>query len=102
MSSEVEYTVAITAFWAIETVYQNCFAYCVEDGGDDSQISPELKNTFERWGSVEFRQYCSELRIVADRCLEQAPNSVRTKAEVAFLDVLEHEVEFWNMSNERA
>lgn len=99
MSSEVEYAVAITAFWAIETVYQNCFAHCIEDG---SQASPELKETFERWGSSEFSQYCSALRIVAERCLEDAPNSVRTKAEVTFLDVLEHEVEFWNMSNEHA
>lgn len=99
MSSEVEFIVAITAFWAIETVYQNCFAHCIEDD-DGSRISPELKKTFERWSSDEFSQYCKELRTVADRCLEHAPDSVRSKAEVAFLDVLECEVEFWNICNE--
>ncbi|TXG71588.1 hypothetical protein EZV62_000167 [Acer yangbiense] len=32
MSSEVKYTMAITAFWAIEAVYQQSFAHCLEDG----------------------------------------------------------------------
>ena len=32
MSSEIKYTVAITAFWAIEAVYQQSFAHFQEDG----------------------------------------------------------------------
>ncbi|KAI9196045.1 hypothetical protein LWI28_020495 [Acer negundo] len=32
MSSEVKYSMAITAFWAIEAVCQQSFAHCQEDG----------------------------------------------------------------------
>uniref|UniRef100_A0A2N9IBZ2 Thiaminase-2/PQQC domain-containing protein n=1 Tax=Fagus sylvatica TaxID=28930 RepID=A0A2N9IBZ2_FAGSY len=64
MSPDVEYTVAITAFWAIEAVYQASFALCLEDG---SKTPAELRETCQRWGNDGFR-------------------------------VLEHEVEFWNMS----
>ncbi|KAL3505641.1 hypothetical protein ACH5RR_031023 [Cinchona calisaya] len=96
MSSDVEYTVAITAFWAIESVYQDSFAHCLED---DSKTPEELKETCQRWGNDGFRQYCRALQSIAERQLEKAPDDVREKAEAAFLDVLEHEVEFWNMSH---
>lgn len=95
-SPEIEYTVAITAFWAIEAVYQESFAHCLEDG---SNTADELKETCQRWGNDEFSQYCKALANIAERCLEKAPAEVVTKAEVVFLRVLEHEVEFWNMSH---
>lgn len=95
MSSEVEYTVAITAFWAIETVYQDSFAHCLEDG---SNTSEELRETCQRWGNDGFGQYCRALQSIARRRLEKACDDVRKRAEVAVLDVLEHEVAFWNMS----
>ncbi|KAK9288217.1 hypothetical protein L1049_016666 [Liquidambar formosana] len=96
LSSEVEYTVAITAFWAIEAVYQESFAFCLEDG---SKTPEELKETCQRWGNVSFGQYCHLLQKIANQCLEKASDDVLSKAEVALLHVLEHEVEFWNMSH---
>ncbi|KAA8527383.1 hypothetical protein F0562_034902 [Nyssa sinensis] len=96
MSSEVEYIVAITAFWAIETVYQESFAHCLEDG---SKTAEELKDTCQRWGNDSFGQYCRSLERIANRCLEKASDDVVSKAEVVFLRVLEHEIEFWNMSH---
>ncbi|XBH85397.1 hypothetical protein VPH35_073321 [Triticum aestivum] len=29
---EISYSVAITTFWIIETVYQDSFAFCIEEG----------------------------------------------------------------------
>ncbi|KAJ0670560.1 putative heme oxygenase-like, multi-helical [Helianthus annuus] len=47
MSPEIEYPVAITAFWIIEAVYQESFAHCLEEG---NSIPQELHETCERWG----------------------------------------------------
>uniref|UniRef100_A0A2N9IP66 aminopyrimidine aminohydrolase n=1 Tax=Fagus sylvatica TaxID=28930 RepID=A0A2N9IP66_FAGSY len=99
MSPDVEYTVAITAFWAIEAVYQASFALCLEDG---SKTPAELRETCQRWGNDGFGQYCNSLQKIASRRLAKAPDDVLTKAEVALLSVLEHEVEFWNMSRGKA
>lgn len=96
MSPEVEYTVAITAFWAIEAVYQESFALCLQDG---SKTPPELKETCQRWGNDCFGQYCCSLQNIANRHLGKAPLDVVAKAEVVLLQVLELEVEFWNMSH---
>ena len=95
MRPEVDYTVAITAFWAIEAVYQESFAFCLEDG---SRTSPELRETCQRWGNDGFGQYCSSLQNIANRHLGKAPLDVVAKAEVVLLKVLELEVRFWNMS----
>lgn len=95
MSPEVDYTVAMTAFWAIETVYQESFAHCLEEG---SKTPPELEEVCQRWGNDGFGNYCCALRSIADRRLEKAPVDEVSKAEVTFLRVLEYEVEFWNMS----
>lgn len=95
MNPDVEYTVAITAFWAIEAVYQESFALCLEDG---AKTPPELKDTCQRWGNEGFAKYCSSLKNIADRRLKRASEDVRKKAELFFLRVLEHEIEFWNMS----
>ncbi|KAK8478239.1 hypothetical protein V6N11_080198 [Hibiscus sabdariffa] len=95
-SPEVEYTVAIVAFWVIETVYQESFAHCLEDG---SKTPPELKETCQRWGNEGFGEYCNSLRKIADRQLEKASDDAISKAEAMFLQVLEYEVDFWNMSH---
>ncbi|XP_034685194.1 probable bifunctional TENA-E protein [Vitis riparia] len=95
MSPQVEYTVAITAFWAIEAVYQEGFALCLQDG---SKTPPELKETCQRWGNDGFGQYCRSLQNIANRHLGKAPPDVVARAEVALLQILELEVEFWNMS----
>ncbi|KAJ9699774.1 hypothetical protein PVL29_005577 [Vitis rotundifolia] len=95
MSPEVEYTVAITAFWVIEAVYQEGFALCLKD---DSKTPPELKEACQRWGNDGFGQYCRSLQNIANRHLGKAPPDVVARAEVALLQVLELEVEFWNMS----
>lgn len=97
ISPEVEYTVAITAFWAIEAVYQESFAHCLQEG---SKTREDLKETCERWGSDGFGQYCKSLQSVANRCLRKAPDDVVSRAERVVLRVLELEVEFWNMSLE--
>ncbi|KAG8484635.1 hypothetical protein CXB51_023613 [Gossypium anomalum] len=98
ISPEVEYKVAAVAFWAIETIYQESFAHCLED---DSKTPPELKETCQRWGNESFGQYCNSLRNIVDRQLEKASDDVITKAEATLLRVLEHEVDFWNMSHGR-
>ncbi|OAY69757.1 Bifunctional TENA2 protein [Ananas comosus] len=95
-SAEIDYTVAITTFWAIETVYQDSFSFCIQSG---SKTPKELLGTCQRWGSDEFKQYCQSLQKIVDRCLEKAPIDVVEKAEEAFVRVLEHEFDFWNMSS---
>lgn len=95
MQPDVNYTVAITAFWAIEAVYQQSFAYCLED---DAKTPSELREACERWGNEDFGKYCDSLQNIADRCLLKATTDVQVKAEAALLQVLELEVEFWNMS----
>lgn len=95
MNPDVEYTLAITAFWAIETVYQESFAHCLEDG---SKTPEELKETCQRWGNEGFGQYCRSLQNITNRRLEKASDDMFSKAEVILIRVLEHEVEFWNMS----
>ncbi|KMT06279.1 hypothetical protein BVRB_7g162040 [Beta vulgaris subsp. vulgaris] len=98
MQLEVNYTVAITAFWAIETDYQLSFAHCLED---DAKTPPELRAAFESWGNEGFGKYCDFLRMIANRCLSKALEDVQVKAEVTLLQVFELEVEFWNMSEGR-
>ncbi|EXB71074.1 hypothetical protein L484_004209 [Morus notabilis] len=98
MGPEVEYTVALTAYWAIEAVYQESFALCLEEG---TRTPPELEDTCQRWGNEAFGKYCSSLKNIAERRLKKASDDyedVLKKAEVVFLRVLEHEIEFWNMS----
>lgn len=99
MRPDVEYTVAIIAFWGIEAVYQGSFAYCLEEG---SKTPPELKETCGRWGNEGFGQYCQSLQKIANRRLQRASDDELRKAEVALLRVLELEVEFWNMSRVNA
>ncbi|KZV26989.1 hypothetical protein F511_17355 [Dorcoceras hygrometricum] len=95
MSSDISYTQSITILWAIEVIYQESFAHCLEDG---SKIPDELKETCNRWGNESFGQYCLNLKNIANRRLEKASDDVLVKTEVSLLRILEHEVEFWNMS----
>jgi len=95
MSPDVEYSVAITAFWAIEAVYQESFAHCI---GEGSKTPEELKGTCERWGNEAFAKYCLSLQNIAERRLQKASDEELKKAEAMFLNVLEYEVDFWNMS----
>lgn len=95
MGPNVEYTVAITALWAIELVYQQSFAHCLEEG---SRTPLELAETCQRWGNEGFGQYCRSLQKIVDRRLLRATSEELKKAEATLLRVLEHEVEFWNMS----
>lgn len=95
MSPDVDYTEAITAFWAIEVVYQESFAHCLEDG---SKTPEELKETCQRWGNDGFGKYCKALQTIANRRLEKASDDVVAKAELNLLRILEHEIGFWNMS----
>ncbi|OIV91776.1 hypothetical protein TanjilG_14355 [Lupinus angustifolius] len=91
----VEYTVAITAFWAIETVYHESFAHCLEEG---SKTPEELKETCARWGNQGFGLYCQSLQNIVNRCSQKASHDELKKAELVLLRVLELEVEFWNMT----
>ncbi|KAJ1699261.1 hypothetical protein LUZ63_007773 [Rhynchospora breviuscula] len=93
---DINYTVAATAFWAIETVYQESFSFCIEG---DHKTPTELLGTCQRWGNSDFGQYCKSLQQIADRCLKKAPADVVRMAEEVFVSVLEHEIEFWNMSS---
>lgn len=95
MSPEVEYTVAIPALWAIEAVYQESFAHCLENG---SNTPADLQGTCQRWGNDAFGVYCHSLKQIANRRLVKASDDEIKKAEVTLISVLEHEVEFWNMS----
>ncbi|XP_065863793.1 probable bifunctional TENA-E protein [Euphorbia lathyris] len=96
MLPEVDYSVAMTAFSTIEAVYQVSFAHCLSDG---NQTPSELQDTCQRWGNESFGEYCRTLQKIANRCLAKASDDVLAKAEITFLRVLEHEVEFWNMSH---
>ena len=96
MRAEEKYTLAITAFWAIEAVYQESFAHCLEEG---SKTPRELRETCERWGNEGFGQYCQSLQKITTRRLQRASDDELKRAEVAFLSVLDLEVEFWNMSH---
>ncbi|WOL10277.1 putative bifunctional TENA-E protein [Canna indica] len=95
MLPEVDYAVVITAFWAIETVYQESFSLCLHSS---SKTPEELMETCQRWGNTSFGHYCRSLQKIADRCLEKAPSDIIKRAEEAFIRVLEHEINFWNMS----
>ncbi|KAF8048534.1 hypothetical protein N665_2481s0005 [Sinapis alba] len=95
MSSEVEYSVVMTAFWAIEAVYQESFAHCLEEG---NKTPAELIGACNRWGNNGFKQYCLSVKKIAERCLENASGEVLAKAEDVLVRVLEHEVAFWGMS----
>lgn len=96
MLPAVEYSVVFTALWAIETVYQESFSHCLEDG---SKTPPELLEACKRWGSEGFGEFCRSLKKIVNRCLEKAPDEELKKAEVTFLHVLELEIEFWDMSH---
>nr|GEW98386.1 probable bifunctional TENA-E protein [Tanacetum cinerariifolium] len=76
-SLEVEYLVAILLFCAIEAVYQESFAHCLEDG---NKIPQELQKTCERWGNEGFGSYCKMLRDIVDRCLRKASPDAILKA----------------------
>lgn len=95
MSSEVKYSVIMTAFWAIEAVYQESFAHCLEDG---NSTPAELTGACHRWGNDGFKEYCSSVKNIAERCLENASGDVLAEAEDVLVRVLEHEVAFWEMS----
>ncbi|XP_047086566.1 bifunctional TENA2 protein-like [Lolium rigidum] len=96
---EISYTVAITTFWIIETVYQDSFAFCIEEG---HKTPLELLGTCQRWGSPEFKQYCQSLQRIADHCLANATSDAVKSAEEAFLRVLELEIGFWDMSSSQS
>ena len=98
MQPDIDYTVAITAFWAIEAVYQLSFAHCLEA---DAKTASEFRQACERWGNEGFGLYCDSLRKIANRCLSKASDDVLVKTEAMLLRVLELEVEFWNMSEGR-
>ncbi|XP_042512673.1 probable bifunctional TENA-E protein [Macadamia integrifolia] len=95
MGPDVGYTVAITAFWTIEAVYQESFSLCLQDGNN---TPAELMETCQRWGNNGFGQYCQSLQGIVSRCLEKASEDVLRKSEEAFICVLDHEVGFWDMS----
>lgn len=95
MRPEINYAVVMTAFWAIEAVYQVSFSLCLEEG---SKTPPELMEACERWGNDEFKRYCLSLQEIANRLLQHAPEDVLDDAEAAFLSVLEKEIGFWSMS----
>ncbi|KAJ4793325.1 Bifunctional TENA2 protein [Rhynchospora pubera] len=93
---DINYTVAATAFWAIETVYQESFSFCIEG---DHKTPTELLGTCQRWGNSDFGQYCKSLQQIADRCIKKATADVVREAEEVFVSVLKYEIEFWNMSS---
>ncbi|PWA44313.1 von Willebrand factor, type A [Artemisia annua] len=59
---EVEYPVAISVFWAIEAVYQQSFAHCLEDV---NKIPQELQETCERWSNEGFGSYCKFIKVLS-------------------------------------
>ncbi|KAF3781858.1 Bifunctional TENA2 protein, partial [Nymphaea thermarum] len=95
MQPEVDHAACMTAFWAIEMVYQTSFQLCLQPG---SKTPADLLETCQRWGNNCFKHYCSSLQSIADHCLEKAEEDVLREAEEAFVRVLHNEVGFWNMS----
>ncbi|KAF3772699.1 Bifunctional TENA2 protein [Nymphaea thermarum] len=68
----------MTAFWAIEMVYQTSFELCLQPG---SKTPADLLETCQRWGNNSFKHYCSSLQSIADHCLETAEEDVLREAE---------------------
>ncbi|CAN8259057.1 unnamed protein product [Cochlearia groenlandica] len=95
MRSEVKYSAMMTAFWAIEAVYQESFAHCLEDG---NKTPADLTGACNRWGNDGFKQYCSSVKNLAERCLDNASEDELSEAEDVLVRVLELEVAFWEMS----
>ncbi|BBN17168.1 formylaminopyrimidine deformylase / aminopyrimidine aminohydrolase [Marchantia polymorpha subsp. ruderalis] len=92
---DIEYPVIISAFWAIEMVYNESFATCLET---DANTPPELLEACQRWGSKDFKTYCICLKRMADRALQNAAQDMLQKAEEYFQEILKQEVSFWSMS----
>lgn len=95
MQPDVDYAVVIVALWAIEVVYCDSFALCLDL---DAKTPPLLLEACQRWGNKGFKQYCTSLQKIADKALDNAPHNVQQKAEEAFIQILKNEIEFWNMS----
>ncbi|KAI5064330.1 hypothetical protein GOP47_0021000 [Adiantum capillus-veneris] len=95
--SSTHHAVALAAFWAIEMVYNESFATCIE-GATDTPI--ELRGACERWGNAEFKGYCMALQKLAEKYLQISATDVQKQAEQEFLNVLSFEVKFWNMSSQ--
>ncbi|CAM6099162.1 unnamed protein product [Calypogeia fissa] len=93
--TQVEYPAALAALWIIEAVYNESFATCLEK---DAKTAPELQEACGRWGNAEFGGYCTLLKGLADKALENASPAVREAAESYFEQVLKHEIDFWSMS----
>ncbi|KAH7437980.1 hypothetical protein KP509_05G099400 [Ceratopteris richardii] len=94
-ASSTHYAVVLAAFWAIEMVYNDAFATCLET---DAKTPSELYDACERWGNAGFKAYCTALQQLADKHLQMSSIDIQGQAEQAFLKILSSEVEFWNMS----
>lgn len=92
---DVAYSVATTALWAIELVYNIGWGICLEP---DANTSESLRDCCERWGSLDFREYVNELKGLADRTLKRASDTEMKEAEAAFVEILKLESAFWDMS----
>ncbi|EFJ29131.1 hypothetical protein SELMODRAFT_92107 [Selaginella moellendorffii] len=94
----VDYAVVLSTFWAIEHVYFESFAFCLEPG---SKTPHQLVEACGRWGSPSFGSYCDLLRSIAEAAVESTgSNEVKQRGEDAFVRVLQLENEFWNMSTD--
>ncbi|MCO5580797.1 hypothetical protein L7F22_034668 [Adiantum nelumboides] len=91
------HAVILVAFWAIEMVYNESFAACLEVSAN---TPVQLRDACERWGNAEFKAYCMGLQKLADNYIQMSPTNVQKEAEQAFLNVLSFEVDFWNMSSQ--
>lgn len=80
----------------MESVYQNGFGHCLEEGNNTPQ---EMIEACKIWGNENFKQYCQSLENIANKRLQEESNDQQaSKTEVLILELFENIVPFWNVN----
>ena len=94
-----DYVIQLTAFWAIERVYNEGWAKQQETA--ERHAGPYWE-CLARWGSKEFASYVLQLEEATNEAISRVPEVRREATEKAARDVVlaiaDLEVEFWDMA----
>lgn len=85
------YPAGIIALWALERAY-------LEAWKSASPGHPDYREFVEHWTTAEFADYVAGLEEAASPALGTSSENERGRAEVAFLEVVGIERDFWNMA----
>jgi len=84
------YAVQLSAIWVMERAYHEAWSNL-------GTTDPGYQEFADRWGSLEYGQYVDALQAQADRALRAAPEHLEAARQVVE-DIMELEVDFWNMA----